>query len=63
MNGYAAYEAVDKGYLTKRLKAFLPEIEIIHTSVNQFSFLRGLNAHYHIMSEQDYKAALEEVQG
>lgn len=63
LNGYAAYEAVDKGYLTKRLKAFLPEIEIVHTSVNQFSFLRGLNAHYHIMSEQDYKAALEEVQG
>ena len=62
LNGYAAYEAVDKEYLTKRLKAFLPEIEIIHTSVNQFSFLRGLNAHYHIMSEQDYQAGLEELQ-
>ena len=63
LNGYAAYEAVNKEYLTNRLKAFLPEVEIIHTSVNQFSFLRGLNAHYHIMSEQDYKAALEEVHG
>ena len=62
LNGYAAYEAVDKEYLTKRLKAFLPEIEIIHTSVNQFSFLRGLNAHYHIMSEQDYQAGQEELQ-
>ena len=62
LNGYAAYESVDKEYLTKRLKAFLPEIEIIHTSVNQFSFLRGLNAHYHIMSEQDYQAGLEELQ-
>ena len=63
LNGYAAYEAVDKAYLVKRLKAFLPEIKIIHTSVNQFSFLRGLNAHYHIMSEQNYKAAMEELQG
>ena len=63
LNGYAAYEAVNKEYLTNRLKAFLPEVEIIHTSVNQFSFLRGLNAHYHIMSEQDYKAAIEELRG
>ena len=63
LNGYAAYEAVNKEYLTNRLKAFLPEVEIIHTSVNQFSFLRGLNAHYHIMNEQDYKAAIEELRG
>ncbi len=61
LNGYAAYEAVNKEYLTNRLKAFLPEVEIIHTSVNQFSFLRGLNAHYHIMNEQDYEAAIEEL--
>jgi transketolase len=57
VNGYAAYDTVDVDYLEKRLRIFLPEINIIHTNVNQFSFLRGLNAHYHIMSKNDYKEA------
>jgi transketolase len=59
VNGYAAYDAVDTSYLIKRLKAFLPSINIIHTDVNAFPFLRGLNAHYHIMKEEDYKLAKE----
>jgi transketolase len=59
MNGYAAYDAVDVDYLSSRLKSFLPRIKIIHTEVNAFPFLRGLNAHYHIMSEEDYKHALK----
>ena len=57
VNGYAAYDTVDVDYLEKRLRIFLPEINIIHTNVNQFSFLRGLNAHYHVMSKNDYKEA------
>ena len=61
MNGYAAYMEVDTKYLTERLLAFLPEIKIHYTSVEQFSFLKGLNAHYHIMKEEDYKLALEEI--
>lgn len=56
VNGYAAYDKVDVTYLVNRLKAFLPSISIRYTSVNQFPFLRGLNAHYHVMSEQDYKS-------
>ena len=56
VNGYAAYDKVDVTYLVDRLKTFLPSINIRHTSVNQFPFLRGLNAHYHVMSEQDYKS-------
>lgn len=56
VNGYAAYDKVDVTYLVDRLKAFLPSINIKYTSVNQFPFLRGLNAHYHVMSEQDYKS-------
>jgi len=54
LNGYSAYDKIDKLYLTKRLLSFLPNINIIETSVEQFSFLRGLNAHYHIMNESDY---------
>jgi len=61
VNGYAAYDAVDTDYLIDRLKTFLPTINIRHTSVNEFSFLKGLNAHYHIMKEKDYKKAVEEL--
>lgn len=59
VNGYAAYDTVEIPYLERRLKAFLPDINIIRTSSNTFPFLRGLNAHYHIMSEGDYQMAKE----
>ena len=62
VNGYAAYDAVDTKYLVERLKVFLPEINILYTDVNVFPFLRGLNAHYHIMEEEDYKKALQLLQ-
>ena len=58
VNGYAAYDKVDVKYLVDRLESFLPGINIRYTSVNQYPFLRGLNAHYHIMSEKDYKLTL-----
>lgn len=61
INGYAAYDAVDTNYLSKRLKTFLPEINLVYTSVNHFDFLSGLNAHYHVMSEEDYKLAKKEI--
>lgn len=58
VNGYAAYKEVDSDYLINRLKAFLPKINIVHTTVEQFPFLKGLNAHYHIMTEENYNEAL-----
>lgn len=58
INGYAAYDAVDEEYLEKRLRAFLPDVNILYSDVNHFPFLRGLNAHYHIMKEHDYKQAV-----
>ena len=57
VNGYAAYDSVDTKYLVKRLEAFLPDINIIYTDVGTFPFLRGLNAHYHVMNEKDYDLA------
>ena len=66
VNGYCAYDSVDTRYLVKRLKAFLPDINIIYTDVGVFPFLRGLNAHYHIMDEKDYnlaKAILRKQEG
>jgi len=58
VNGYAAYMEVDSLYLEQRLKAFLPSIKLHHTSVEQFPFLKGLNAHYHVMNEENYQEAL-----
>jgi len=58
INGYTAYDKIDSEYLSKRLKTFLPEINIRYTSVNHYSFLKGINAHYHIMSEEDYKSVI-----
>ena len=59
INGYAAYDSVDTKYLSDRLKAFCPDINLEFTTVNHFPFLKGLNAHYHVMSEEDYKLARE----
>ena len=58
-NGYAAYRDIDLTYLGNRLKAFLPNIQIHYTSVEHFPFLKGLNAHYHVMKENDYQTALD----
>jgi transketolase len=57
VNGYCAYDKVNVEYLTRRLLTFYPKIQIRYTSVEQFPFLRGLNAHYHIMSDEDYQLA------
>ena len=61
LNGYAAYKTIDKKYLKERLNIFFPNIIIHETHVEHFSFLKGLNAHYHIMSEENFKRGLEEV--
>ena len=58
VNGYTAYDKIDIKYLVDRLKTFLPTINIRYTNVNQYPFLKGLNAHYHVMSEEDYKTTL-----
>lgn len=58
MNGYCAYDKVDTNYLTDRLKVFLPDIRIRLTSVEEYPFLKGLNAHYHVMTEENYKEAI-----
>jgi transketolase len=59
INGLCAYKEVDKHYMATRLKAFLPSIELRYTTVEQYPFLKGLNAHYHVMSEENYKQVLD----
>jgi transketolase len=57
INGYCAYETVNSKYLVDRITAFHPDVDIRFTTVEHFPFLKGLNAHYHIMNEDDYKLA------
>lgn len=59
INGLCAYKEVDIDYITTRLKAFLPNIHLRYTTVEQYPFLKGLNAHYHVMTEENYKQAME----
>lgn len=59
LNGYAAYKTVDQAYLKNRLESFLPSIQIRYTDVEQYSFLKGLNAHYHVMNEENYNEVLK----
>tara|TARA_R110000751_G_scaffold98262_1_gene191235 strand:- start:1880 stop:2524 length:645 start_codon:yes stop_codon:yes gene_type:complete len=59
VNGYCAYDKVDSNYLISRLKSFYPDINIVKTSVGQYPFLCGINAHYHVMGEEDYKMAIK----
>lgn len=61
LNGYCAYDKVDSTYLSNRMRAFLPCINLRYTVVSHFSFLNGLNAHYHVMSKEDYETALKEI--
>ena len=58
INGYCAYKEVDQSYLEQRLISFLPEIKLHWTNVEQYSFLKGINAHYHVMNEENYNEVL-----
>jgi hypothetical protein len=62
-NGYGGYGSIPAIPLVRRLRAFLQDnlivFQLSQKTVEQFPFLRGLNAHYHKMSEADYKLAME----
>jgi len=60
-NGYACYDPVDVNYLERRCKAFLPRIHFHKTNPSSFSFLRGIDAHYMKLSEEEYKLGLLEI--
>ena len=59
INGLCAYKEVYMDYISQRLKSFLPNINLRYTTVEQYPFLKGLNAHYHVMNENNYKQAME----
>lgn len=60
-NGWACYDTINTNTLEKRLKAFLPSIKFHKTNLNMLSFLKGLDAHYMILNEEQYKQGLKEL--
>jgi transketolase len=54
-NKWAAYQSTDKYWLPKIGPSFIH----VETSVEQLPFLRGQDAHYKVMNEDEYKQALE----
>lgn len=54
MNGYGTFSKIDKKYLSKRLKSFLPTINIIKTNSKILNICDGLESHYHILNEREY---------
>lgn len=56
-NGLGAYREISPSLLTK-LQAFSTPINLYTTNVNQFPFLEGLDAHYHVMTDEEYAQAV-----
>lgn len=55
INGMSAYEYLDVEYLSTRLKAFLPRINLRVSEPVEFSFAKGLLTHYYVMKPGDYQ--------
>lgn len=53
VNGYSAYDPVNKWYLWLRLKAFFWRTQVWFTKTPPIAFLEGLKAHYHVPNDED----------
>lgn len=54
-NGFCAYDTVDVEYLEKRVLAFNEKVKVIKTTVEHYDFLKGIDAHYYCMNDEDYE--------
>ena len=59
MNGYSAYDSVDRWNLFWRIKSFYPDANVWFTKNPTTSFMNGLNAHYVRMTEEDKEELLK----
>lgn len=60
INGMIAYDFIDSDYLVHRLKAFLPDINIRHTSPPSWPFAEGILTHYYVLKPEDYTLLCEQ---
>lgn len=59
-NGWGAYKAIQRDHLIQRCVAFTNvNISFVDTNVNDFPFLEGQKGHYVVMTEDEYKEAME----
>jgi len=58
VNGFSAYDAVDRWNLFWRIKSFNPDVNVWFTKNPKTSFMDGLNAHYVRMTEEDKEELL-----
>ena len=56
-NGWGAYKKIDDKQM--ETFSFIYGINQIKTNVDYLPFLKGQDAHYHIMNEEEYKQAME----
>jgi transketolase len=62
LNGYTAYGELDKDELVEKLVMFGVDRENIkRTTVEQLPFLKGVDAHYKVMSDEDYATAIQQI--
>jgi transketolase N-terminal domain/subunit len=54
-NGYGAYGKVDVDLREERLKLFYPALIVKTNTFGLPPFLQGLNAHYHVLTDEEYK--------
>lgn len=56
-NWYGAYRIISPYDLRMKLESLLPiQIKFRETSVEQYPFLKGQDAHYYVMTDEDYKS-------
>lgn len=60
INGWGAYGKINPAHITSRLRTYEQglDITVILTDCSDFSFLRGLDAHYVVMDETMYTEAV-----
>jgi len=59
VNGMIAYDFIDVEYLQKRLKAFLPDIQIKNSVPPSLPNAEGILTHYYVLKPEDYKEICE----
>jgi transketolase len=61
LNGFAAYDPVDGDELGRRLRCFDPSVELRFTEC-KLPFAPGCQAHYHMLSEDEYLWLLDHLE-
>lgn len=60
-NGYSAYDEVDIADLDMRINSFYPTLMVRTNMYAWPDFLQGLNSHYVVMNEEQYKEVLKDA--